>query len=242
MVAPDRHRAVLAGIGALGAQVTQISVTARPPHSGAGGAELRVRILAADPISRLGIAGQLQARPDVLVVAESDASASVVLAITDTIDDVLLQRLRVLHRERGMAVVLVVGRLDPRALLSVVEAGVCAVVARAGATPERLVRAMRASLQRQAELPPQLVRNLLDHVGQLDRDVPTPSGLSIAGLTSRERDVLELIAEGHSTREVALRLSYSERTIKNILQDLTVRLNLRNRTQAVAYALRHGWI
>ena len=184
----------------------------------------------------------MQARPDVLVVAESDASASVVLAITDTIDDVLLQRLRVLHRERGMAVVLVVGRLDPRALLSVVEAGVCAVVARAGATPERLVRAMRASLQRQAELPPQLVRNLLDHVGQLDRDVPTPSGLSIAGLTSRERDVLELIAEGHSTREVALRLSYSERTIKNILQDLTVRLNLRNRTQAVAYALRHGWI
>jgi DNA-binding NarL/FixJ family response regulator len=61
-------------------------------------------------------------------------------------------------------------------------------------------------------------------------------------LRSRERDVLVLFAEGHSTREVAQRLCYSERTIKNILQDLTTRFGLRNRTQAVAWALRNGWI
>jgi DNA-binding CsgD family transcriptional regulator len=73
-------------------------------------------------------------------------------------------------------------------------------------------------------------------------DVLEPPALSFAGLTHRERDVLELVAEGHSTREVALRLSYSERTIKNILQDLTIRLNLKNRTQAVAHAVRNGWI
>ncbi len=61
-------------------------------------------------------------------------------------------------------------------------------------------------------------------------------------LTERERDVLSLMADGLSTREVARRMAYSERTIKNILQDLTTRLHLRNRTQAVAYALRNGWI
>ena len=70
----------------------------------------------------------------------------------------------------------------------------------------------------------------------------TPRGLSFYGLTSRERDVLQLIADGHSTREVAAHLAYSERTIKNVLQDLTLRLNVRNRTQAVAHAVRQGWI
>jgi len=62
------------------------------------------------------------------------------------------------------------------------------------------------------------------------------------GLRSRERDVLALLAEGVSTREAVNWLGYSERTIKNVLQDVTTRLCLRNRTQAVAYAVRRGWI
>lgn len=73
-------------------------------------------------------------------------------------------------------------------------------------------------------------------------DTPPPPVLAVAGLTRREHDVLALIAEGYCTREVAARLAYSERTIKNILQDVTLRLNLRNRTQAAVYAVRNGWI
>jgi DNA-binding NarL/FixJ family response regulator len=76
-----------------------------------------------------------------------------------------------------------------------------------------------------------------------------PSSLTLAarrepqsGPSPRERDVLKLLADGHSTREIAIRLAYSERTIKNILQELTTRLSLRNRTQAVAHAVRSGWI
>ncbi len=61
-------------------------------------------------------------------------------------------------------------------------------------------------------------------------------------LVPRERQVLMLLAEGLSTREVARRMCYSERTIKNVLQDVTTRLQMRNRTQAVAQAVRHGWI
>ena len=69
----------------------------------------------------------------------------------------------------------------------------------------------------------------------------SPRGLA-TGLSSRERTVLSLLAEGCSTREIAGQLCYSERTIKNVMQEITSRLQLRNRTQAVAYAVRRGWI
>jgi DNA-binding NarL/FixJ family response regulator len=54
--------------------------------------------------------------------------------------------------------------------------------------------------------------------------------------------VLKLIAEGHDTAEIAKALSYSERTIKNVLQSAMIRLQVRNRSHAVAYAVREGLI
>ncbi|MPZ74787.1 MAG: DNA-binding response regulator, partial [Nitriliruptorales bacterium] len=61
-------------------------------------------------------------------------------------------------------------------------------------------------------------------------------------LTKREIDVLRLVADGKDTTEIAHELAFSERTIKNVIHDVTMRLNLRNRTHAVAYALRQGLI
>nr|WP_242606673.1 LuxR C-terminal-related transcriptional regulator [Protofrankia symbiont of Coriaria ruscifolia] len=59
-------------------------------------------------------------------------------------------------------------------------------------------------------------------------------------MSERERAVLRLVSEGCDTREIGRRLSYSERTVKNVLQDVTRRYGLRNRSRAVAYALRQG--
>jgi DNA-binding NarL/FixJ family response regulator len=59
-------------------------------------------------------------------------------------------------------------------------------------------------------------------------------------LTERELKVLRLVADGFDTAEIARELAYSERTIKDILHQVTTRLDLRNRTHAVAYALRTG--
>ena len=54
--------------------------------------------------------------------------------------------------------------------------------------------------------------------------------------------MLRLIAEGYSTSEIATRMAYSERTIKNSIHDLVSRFHLRNRTHAVAFAVRQGLI
>jgi DNA-binding NarL/FixJ family response regulator len=69
-----------------------------------------------------------------------------------------------------------------------------------------------------------------------------PRRTAPTGLTARELKVLRLLADGLDSAEVAQQLYYSERTIKSIIHDVTNRLNLRNRTHAVAYALRQGLI
>jgi DNA-binding NarL/FixJ family response regulator len=72
--------------------------------------------------------------------------------------------------------------------------------------------------------------------------VAEPETAPVSPLTEREQRVLALIAEGHPTREVALRLSYSERTVKNVLHDAATKLNARTRSHAVAHAVRAGLI
>jgi DNA-binding NarL/FixJ family response regulator len=67
-------------------------------------------------------------------------------------------------------------------------------------------------------------------------------GLNVAGLSDREIQVLKLVADGLDTRDIAVALNYSERTVKNVLHDVTSRLQLRNRSHAVAYAIREGLI
>jgi DNA-binding NarL/FixJ family response regulator len=94
----------------------------------------------------------------------------------------------------------------------------------------------------EGSVPPDLLGRLLDQVGTLQRGVLGPRGLTFNGLATREIEVLRLVADGCDTSEIADRLAYSERTVKNVLHDVTTRLQLRNRSHAVAYALRQGLI
>ena len=83
---------------------------------------------------------------------------------------------------------------------------------------------------------------LLEQVQRLQRQVLAPRGLTLTGLSKRETDVLRLLADGHDTADIARTLCWSERTVKNIVHDVTTRLQLRNRAHAVAYAVREGLI
>ena len=82
----------------------------------------------------------------------------------------------------------------------------------------------------------------MTHVSNIQSNVLSPRGLTLTGLSEREIEVLRLVAEGLETSEIAEKLCYSERTVKGVVHEITTRLRLRNRAQAVAYAVRQGLI
>ena len=91
-------------------------------------------------------------------------------------------------------------------------------------------------------MPADLLGRLIDNVARIQNDLLSPRGLRVTGMADREVRILRLVADGLDTREIAGELNYSERTVKNVLHDVTTRFQLRNRSQAVAYAVREGLI
>lgn len=201
-----------------------------------------VFIDACDPISRTGITAQLQGRPEVKVIDRDQGLTSIALVVVEEIDEDALRVVRAVERNGHPRVVLVVGRVDDGDVLSAVEAGASVLVRRSEATPEALVAAVRSAAAGEGRVPPDLLGRFMSQVGRLQRQVLEPRGITLAGLAQREIEVLKLIAEGLTTGEIATRLSYSERTIKNVIHDVVTRLQLRNRSHAVAVALREGLI
>jgi DNA-binding NarL/FixJ family response regulator len=196
-----------------------------------------------DPISRAGVISQLRACPEIRIVGDMEVDeATVAVYITDTVDDDATRTMRALRRGDLPRLVLVATVLDEAALVSAAEVGVGGLLRRADATPEALVRTIVKVASGQGEVPADLLGRLMEQLGRLQRQVLSPRGLTFTGLTPRETEVLRMVAEGHDTAEIAARMSYSERTVKNVLHDLTTRLQLRNRTHAVAYAVREGLI
>lgn len=200
-----------------------------------------IRLDSPDPIAEIGVLVQLKGRAEV-VIAGPQGRPAVALTVLAGIDDEAVEWLRGLRAGTGLPIVVVIGPTEPAGLVRLVESGACGILGRGEATASRLVRAIQLAAAGQGDLPPALVRHLLDRAGQRSRDQFTPRGLPLAGLTGRERDVLRLLAGGMSTREVAARLAYPERTVKGVVQDVMLRLNVRNRTQAVASAVRNGWV
>lgn len=204
---------------------------------------VRVHVHAWDPILKAGVVSHLRPRPEIRLANEGDdPAADVTVVVVDVIDDQTMQFLKRLQRCSTTRTVLVAGGLDDTDVVSAAEAGVVGLLRRHDASVGQLVSAILAAVRDEGTVPADLLGLLLGQVGALQRGVLGPRGLTFNGLASREIEVLRLIADGCDTREIADRLAYSERTVKNVLHDVTTRLQLRNRSHAVAYALRQGLI
>jgi DNA-binding NarL/FixJ family response regulator len=198
--------------------------------------KVRVSVYARDPVSRAGVLAELRPRPEVEVV-EHEFDAEVAIVVADRLDAECERIIRAVRRTSTARVVAVIADLEGAAVLATVEAGASGLIRRDEADAERLARVITATARGDGSIPPDLLGRLFSQLGRLQNHVLVPRGL-----TKREVEVLRLVADGFDTAEIAKKLSYSERTIKNILHDVVSRFGLRNRAHAVAYALREGLI
>jgi DNA-binding NarL/FixJ family response regulator len=195
-----------------------------------------------DPVVRSGVVSLLRHQPELnLLHGEDPADAAVLVMCADVLDDAALAALRKHWRTKAVQTVLVVGRIREADLLDALECGVRAIVRRHEASPERVVHAIQMAERGSGDLPPDLLGGLLGNIG-LSRRAGASGEAPLAGLSAREVDVVRLVGEGLETRDIAAKLSYSERTVKNVLQGIMLRLGLHNRPHVVAYAAREGYL
>ena len=203
--------------------------------------ELPIRVWVDDEndIFRLGLSASLES-PGFVVAGESRALAPRPdLTRTDIlVFDLAAGRLGEVVRLTGghptRLLAMAASPADPL-LIDAVEAGVAGVLVRGDVTPMAFLHCLRSVARGNGSVPATALASLLA--------APGPGRRSGSGqLTGRELDVLRLLSRGQSTREIAGDLCYSEKTVKNIVHDLLVRMNCRNRAQAVALATQRGLI
>jgi DNA-binding NarL/FixJ family response regulator len=204
----------------------------------------RTHVHALDPVSSSGLEAELRDHPQIELIAfgETADHDSVAVVAIDSLDDPETVLVRKAKRYGCRKVVLVSHTPQNLDLFAAIDLDVCAILPRHEATAARLARAVRSAAAGEAAIPADMLGRLLAQVGKLQHDVLAPRGLRASGMADREVKILRLVADGLDTREIAHELSYSERTVKNVLHDVTTRFQLKNRSHAVAYAVREGLI
>jgi DNA-binding NarL/FixJ family response regulator len=135
----------------------------------------------------------------------------------------------------GTKVVMLTMHADQDVLANAIRAGACGYLVKDCST-EEIAGAVRMASNGDTALSPQLAASMLDEVRKLDM-APTREDRVV---TKREEEVLQLIADGCSTSEVAEQMYISQKTVKNHLASIYQKLDARDRTQAVLQAVRMG--
>lgn len=205
---------------------------------------ISVAVHAGDPVSGEGAVACLRSTPGITLFPPDRRSEADVLLVTvhQTTEDVVrwMERAATESTNPEMRIVLIAETVSEHHLMRAVTSGLVSFLSREEADRDRVVKTIRDSSRERALVPEQMVGWLLEQVRTIQRTVLVPHGLTVGGLQEREVEVLRLLADGLDTAEIAQQLNYSERTIKNIVSGMLTRLNLRNRSHAVAYAMRCG--
>ena len=211
-----------------------------------------IRILLAEghALVRQGVRLILDAEPDLEVVAQAaDGAEATQLVRTHDVDlavlDVSMPRMtglqaaREISRRRDAPRILMLSMYDnEQYFFESLKAGASGYVLKSVADQD-LVQACRAAMRGESFLYPgvtsTLVRNYLERVRRGER-------VQAGGLTPRESEVIKLIAEGHSSSEIAQQLSISLKTVERHRSNILAKLGMRDRTQLTRYAIRAGLV
>jgi DNA-binding NarL/FixJ family response regulator len=211
---------------------------------GEGPAPIRVLLVDDHQVVRRGLRTFLEVQPDIEVVGEAGDGDEGVLRAQELNPDVILMdvkmpgtdgiaALRKLREEGSKARVLVVTSFtEQRTVVPALRAGAAGYVYK-DVDPDALAGAIRSVHAGHVLLQPEVADALLS------QEQPTGQGRGNA-LTEREREVLSLIADGRSNREIARALVLSEKTVKTHVSNILMKLDLADRTQAALWAVRHG--
>jgi DNA-binding NarL/FixJ family response regulator len=209
---------------------------------------LVTRILIADdfPIVRSGLRKLLDAKPDLEVVAEAeDGHEAVEKALAEDVDLVILdvsmprmtgiQAAAELHKRKPQLRTLMLSMHDSEQFLfEALKAGASGYVLKSAADTD-IVDACRAAMRGDSFLYPSaittLVRDYVERGGE---------GEHFDVLTPRELEVLKLIAEAHSSKEIAKELFISIKTVERHRQNILDKLGMRDRVELTRYAIRRG--
>ncbi len=195
---------------------------------------MTIRVVIADDhrVVRDGLCYLLGQEPDVEIVGEAGDGRQAVDVAAATRPDVLLLDLYMPVLDGHAVLVVLTSATDDEHLVRAVHAGATSYLLKT-APAEDVIAAVRDAAAGTASLSPELLTRLTKAL----RRPPPPDPLQ--PLSPREREVLRLIARGHSNRQIARDLAIGEQTVKTHVRGILTKLGLQDRVQAAIFALRH---
>ncbi len=203
---------------------------------------------------RSGLRALLDKEADIRIVGEATDGEEAVRMVRELQPDLVLMDIKLpkvdgieatrqIKDGNGEIEVLVLSAYeDDESVFQAIQAGASGYVLK-DITPANLVRAIRAVRSGMSTVHPGITRKLLERISLMSRArIPGAAPIHSDGLTAREVEILVGIANGASSRELAAKLFVSESTVKSHLRTIYRKINVRDRSQAVAYAIRKGFV
>lgn len=210
-----------------------------------------IRVLLVDdhPIMRAGVKALLLAESDLEVVGEADDGFGAVQAASELGCDVVLMDVsmpKLGGAEATKQILASAPTLRVLALSALEEASFARLLLDVGAAGyalkrsacDELVRAVRIVAGGGTYVDPSIAASLVSN----GRRRSSPTGIPVVSLSEREAEVIRLIAQGHTSKEMAQGLGLSPRTLETYKARAMSKLNLRSRAELIRYALRSGWL